>query len=529
MRNKSSVIFSTTLGLALVVIVTFLLKSAPAQAKNDPNTDPVIKSGLAFITSQQQADGGITGFSGTSDPDTTARAVLAYAAAGVLPTDVSSSAGNTLLDYVSTNAISFTHDTTGTLFPGRAGELLAAAAVSGVDTSKLGGMDLAAELGASFQPDTAAYSTTAVQGYSSGKASDLNQAWAILGLSLAGRELPNAATYLIHSQAADGSWGSGDPDTTALAVVALLASRQVTALDPTITNALQFFQATQVSGGGWKPSWDTEALNADSTGWILQALYSAGENPTASPWSSGDTNPVQALMGLQKPEGVIGGQYANTYSTAEAILGLAGKPLSSLVKPPAVHRAGLAVFPGDGSVYTSCVTFSEASLTSLQLLQHSGLSLETATNPTQGTAVCKIGDVGKPSNDCFGGMPNYWSFWQLEGANWAYSSTGADQNQVVDGAVNAWSWGEGNPPVLITFSNICEGVKFVMPAPTDTSIPPTQTQPPTQAVVNPPASTVQSTPAATSSKTGTGTYVVYGSILVVLAALIVYLVRGRSR
>ncbi len=133
-----------------------------------------------------------------------------------------------MLDYLATQAITYTHDTTGTLFPGRAGILLAAISLSGEDPSAFGGMDLAGELEASFHADSGAYSTTAKQDISSGEASDLNQAWAILGLSLAGHTLPDAAIqYLIQSQASDGSWGAGDPDTTALAVTALLASRKV--------------------------------------------------------------------------------------------------------------------------------------------------------------------------------------------------------------------------------------------------------------------------------------------------------------
>ena len=163
----------------------------------------------------------------------------------------------------------------------------------------------------------------------------------------------------------------------------------------------------------------------------------------------------------------------------------------------ASNQAGVAVFFGDGTVITSCVSFSESSLTGLELLQRSGLSIETATNPNQGTAVCKIGDVGSPSADCFGSMPNYWSYWQLGEDGWAYAVVGADQSQVVDGDVNAWSWGEGDAPVLISYQNICEAVPFVMPEATQTSIPPTDTPQPTHGRHNVPT-VVQPQPTATT-------------------------------
>ena len=391
-------------------------------------------------------------------------------------------------------------------------------------------MNLTQELAASYQPDTYAYSTTAQQDFSSGQASDLNQAWAILGLSLAGKSLPEGASqYLIRSQAVDGSWGSGDPDTTALAVTAMLASRQVNAEDPVIQKALQYFHDTQLPNGGWRPSWDTDPLNADSTGWILQALVSAGEEPTGPDWKKEQGDPIQALMSLQKPDGSIGGTYANPYSTAEAIIGLAVVPISSFTPTPASHQAGVAIFSGDGSVYTACVSFSEDSISGLDLLERSGVTIETATNPNQGTAVCKVNGVGCPASDCFCKMPDYWSYW-LMGNGWEYSAIGADQIQVMDGSVNAWSWGAGDPPAEITYQNICEGVPFVLPTATVISSPPTDTPQPAQAVPTmQETATLQPNPQAAQSERGLGAYIVYGSILVVLGLLIFFLIRSRRK
>jgi len=535
MKHISKLLLSLILGFLMVMGLSHFLQAHTAMAQSTPDRSQVIQAGLDYLQSQQQTDGGIVGFSGISDPDTTARSVLAFVTASKPVSEVISTEGNSMLDYLAAQAITYTHDTTGTLFPGRAGILLAAVSVAGKDPSTFGRMDLAGDLENSFHPDTGAYSTTAQQDLSSGKASDLTEAWAILGLSLAGHSVPDAAIqYLIQSQAMDGSWGGGDPDTTALAVTALQTSQALTAqsdgIQHAVEDALGFFHNTQATSGGWKPSWDTDPLNADSTGWILQALVSAGEDPRGQSWTKDQTNPVDALLNLQKPDGSIGGMYANTYSTAEAIIGLSGIPLSYLGISPTSHRAGLAIFSGDNSLFTTCVSFTESTITGLDLLQRSGLAIETATNPTQGTAVCKIGHVGDASNNCFGSMPNYWSYWQLGENGWGYSVVGADQSQVVDGGVYAWSWGAGDPPAILTFQNICEGVAFVLPTATETSIPPTDTPQPTLIPTLVPA-TMPPQPIATvaPAKTGVGGYIVYASILLVLGALIIYLIRSRIK
>ena len=531
MNRKFYLLFVIIFSLMLVSGLLLLLQSTPALARSTNPQALVISNGLAYLQTQQQADGGILGFSESSDPDTTSRALLAFVLAGQQVSGVASIDGKSMLDYMVTQAITFTHDTTGTLFPGRAGILLSASTLADENPADFGGMDLAGELEASFQPDTGAYSTTAQQDFSSGQASDLNQAWAILGLSLAGKRIPEGASqYLLQSQASDGSWGSGDPDTTALAVTALLTSKQVNPQDQVIQKALQYFHATQLPNGGWRPAWDTDPLNADSTGWILQALVTAEEDPTGQDWRNEQGDPIQALISLQKPDGSIGGTYANRYSTAEAIIGLAGVPLSSFNPTPVSHQAGVAVFSGEGSVYTACVSFEEDSISGLDLLERSGLSIEAATNPNQGTAVCMVNGVGCPSNDCFCKMPDYWSYWQANDSGWAYSATGSDQSQVVDGEVNAWSWGVGDPPALISFQNICEGVPFVLPTASLTTTPPTDTPQPAQAIPSTQATvTSQPAPQAVEAEKGPGAYIVYGSILIVLGLLIIFLIRSRRK
>ncbi|HSB66393.1 MAG TPA: prenyltransferase/squalene oxidase repeat-containing protein [Anaerolineales bacterium] len=534
MKRLSSLVFSFALSILIVLGIVLFLRMQAVLAQVAPSQTQVIDGGLAYLKSQQQPGGGITGFSGGADPDTTARSVLAYVVAGENISEVVSAEGNSMMDYLASQAISFTHDTTGTLFPGRTGELLSAVILGSGDPKTFGGMDLISELEASYHSDTGAYSTQAKQDFTSGVASDLNQAWAILGLSLAGETLPElAAQYLNQSQAADGSWGAGDPDTTALAMTALLASQNEKTQRQVIQRAIDYFHTTQADSGGWKPSWDTDPLNADSTGWIIQALVSAGEDLRGQSWTKNNINPVDALLALQKPDNSIGGTYANTYSTAEAIIGLAGVPLTTYAKEPALQLAGLAIFSGGDSLITECISFT-GSISGLDLLQRSGMAIETATNPNQGTAVCKIGDVGDASNNCFGSMPNYWAYWILGDNGWQYSAQGAVQSEVVDGGVYAWAWGQGKAPAILTFQGICSGgarlqqAATVTPLPaTETSIPsPVATRVATLAATQVP---VQPTTSPVASGTHTSTYIIYALVLLVLGLLIIILIRSRGR
>jgi len=335
-----------TLGLLLALsLYAIPAEAQPAPASAAPTIDhsDAISKALAYIRTQQQPDGGIDTFGfglGSSDGGT-ARAVLALVATGrPVSWMAHTTSSKTMIDYLAGRAVTYTHDASGTtsihLFPDRAGLLLAATAAANEDPANFGGMDLIAQLNDAYHPATGAYSTTAKQGWSSGEASDLNQAWAILGLSAAGQPVPVTATnYLVNSQAADGSWAYGDPDTTAVAVVALLGSSNVQPTGAVIQKALGYFRDTQLPNGGWRPSWDTDPLNADTTGWAIQALVATGYTPATESWAH-SPNPHTALLSLQQADGRIGGTYANAYSTIEALFGLTEQPLFFLGR---THRA----------------------------------------------------------------------------------------------------------------------------------------------------------------------------------------------
>lgn len=323
-------------GAAPVEAQSLLTMTAPAIDHSDAVGD-AISAALAYLHTQQQPDGGIDAFGmGASNEGGTILSVLSLAASGRPANSMAySGTGKTMVDYLTEHAISYTHQTTYTtsdyLFPQQAGYLLMAVTAADQAPTGFGGMDLVAQLEDTYQPATGAYSTTAHEGFYTGAAEDDNQATVILGLVAAGRSVPVTATnYLLNSQAASGSWGTDDdPDTAAMVVLALVASGHVRPTDAAIQKALDYLRNAQLLNGGWRPFWDIDPANANSTGWVIQALVAVGYTPATESWAA-SPNPHEALLALQKPNGCIGGTYANAFSTAGALLGLTERPVFAL-------------------------------------------------------------------------------------------------------------------------------------------------------------------------------------------------------
>ncbi|MGI6367123.1 MAG: hypothetical protein ACOX2L_01975 [Anaerolineae bacterium] len=326
------------LALLLVLALTLPASAFTVQAQG-PQSD-MVRAGLEYLQAELTPEGGLDPFGSGPDPSTSLRALLALGTLG-LPANALThpDTGATLLSFLQDSAWEYTHAPEGLsaseLFPGSAGLVLAALSAVGIDTrlpeELLSSVDpdadsLIAQLESTLDVD-GGYRTAAEEGYSTGEPLPPNQAFAILGLAMAGRAVPqDAVDYLISLQGEDGSWADGDLDTTALALVALMATGRVSAYDAPVVSALAFLQESQLEGGGWRPGWDTEALNADTTAWVIQALLACGIDPESGAWVRA-ASPVQALASLQQEDGRVGGEYASSYSTAEALMGLSGRAL----------------------------------------------------------------------------------------------------------------------------------------------------------------------------------------------------------
>lgn len=164
------------------------------------------------------------------------------------------------------------------------------------------------------------------------------QAWAMLGVKALGQPIPaEARAYLAGLVMPNGGWewntGFGtDTNTTALAIQALISAGEPTD-SPIITNALNYLKSAQNTDGGLmydpQSTWPTGNLSdADSTSYVIQAIYAAGQNPLTGTWVISDTNPVEYLLSLQLPDGSFkwqsGDASANVKSTQHAVPALLG-------------------------------------------------------------------------------------------------------------------------------------------------------------------------------------------------------------
>ena len=128
------------------------------------------------------------------------------------------------------------------------------------------------------------------------------------------------------------------------------------------------------------------------------------------------------------------------------------------------NKAAVVVRLDDDQVASRCVSFSEESLSGMDLLRLSGLAIDTKVEG-MGSLVCSIEDTGCPADDCFcqcsgGGECVYWSYWRHQDEDWSYARVGATQNQIEHGGMDGWSWGPGSltdaiAPPVVTFEQIC--------------------------------------------------------------------------
>lgn len=133
-----------------------------------------------------------------------------------------------------------------------------------------------------------------------------------------------------------------------------------------------------------------------------------------------------------------------------AILGLAFAASTALAQEPASH-AGLIVDYGGSRVETRCVSFTQESLTGVDLLLQSGLAVGMESGG-MGVQVCRIEDVGcEPGREpcwcqCLSSPCNYWTYFQWKDGAWDYAPLGASSRELRNGDVDAWVWGDGKTP-----------------------------------------------------------------------------------
>lgn len=294
----------------VTAIAGWLLAPLPAGAQ--AHADPV-QAALDWLRTQQQPDGGFSnGFVPGSDPGATADAVLAIVAAGGDAGEWKIN-GATPLDALQTALVSGAIGGAGAL-----AKVALAAEAARLDVRSFGGTDLTARILEDYAAETGVFGS-----------GPFDSALAIQALRAAGVELPQGAVDgLLATRLVDGTFafngdltpGTGDSNTTAAVVLALIAAGEQQATAP----SLDYFRAVQNKDGGWtyqKPSAFGEATDANSTALVMQALLASGED------LSGWNDPASALRALQQPSGAFAfnadAPAENLLATVQAIPALA--------------------------------------------------------------------------------------------------------------------------------------------------------------------------------------------------------------
>lgn len=319
-----------TLVLILVNVSSVAASSLPSSTiQVDANS--VIKSGFDYIASQRNEDGGIRWTDENSNVSASIRVVLALAAAHYPQDYLISASGNRPIDFlaeVGSDWINQTKSDEPGFSVARAGQLLMAVSAANENPRQFGpeSLDLVTEIKSHYDQNSGIFGSANAENVT-------DQVWAMLGLASCNAAIPmEAADWLLTAQLDEGSWNDGWGgflDMTPLAVMALAASDQNNTYESEIQAAANFMRSNQQEEGGWLTEWDT-ITNADTTGIMLQAIAAMGQLPMDQNWQRHDGNPFTALFTIQKENGAIGGDFANAFSTADAIIGLSGEPLYDL-------------------------------------------------------------------------------------------------------------------------------------------------------------------------------------------------------
>jgi LPXTG-motif cell wall-anchored protein len=311
-------IHKRTLTTTIVLILVALALATPVLADGP--------GAVAWLKTQQNANGGFG--SPTSSVGATADVLLAVAATGdnALNWD---KGGQTPLDYLKANTGSIEK-------AGILSKAILALIASGRNPRTSVGIDLVARLEGMIGSD----------GKIGGESDFINEhCFSMIALRSARRPIPAAsATYLLDRQIADGTWswngdtaeGSGDNNTAAIVVVALIATG-VPADDAQVQKTLAHLKGQQNDDGGFpyiSPSPYGTASDANSTAAVIWAILAAGQDPAGVDWKylgQDGHSAMDCLRAFQNDSGAFRWQDAvpgdNLMSTVQAVVALETKTL----------------------------------------------------------------------------------------------------------------------------------------------------------------------------------------------------------
>ncbi len=337
--------------VALVVAAAVPVAAGPSSAA--PSSS--VEAAVAFVAGEQRVDGGFgsgeAGFPGFETPD----AVLAIGAAAQSgPTwstaeahaavQAVSNGGRTGLSYLD----DFADGVYGPLSAGNAARVAVVAASLGLDPAAFdpegdGPADLVTTMQAGLLPDG-----------SFGAGTMNTTLAAMVAYRASGLAAPaGSVAYVLGAQQANGSWDyagdaageEADPDTTGLALIALVASGLGND-DASVRAGIAFLAGSQNDDGTWSEAFGGES-NPSSTALAVLGIRSLGFDPAAACWRDvalpGEAgapyvSPLDALIAMQAADGHLASPFdewgVNTLGTAQGVQALAPGYLPAVVAAP---------------------------------------------------------------------------------------------------------------------------------------------------------------------------------------------------
>lgn len=369
----------TTTAVAALTSVALVGVSPPASAATSTRT----QAGATWLAGE--LTGGVLNnpLYDYDDWGLTVDALLAFRAAGNQPGAVTAVktalVGGGLQEYVVPGY--------GTLLSaGALAKTTVAVEASGSNPRSFGGRNLLADLRGRVTTSGSKTGRVADKIDSTGfdYANTIVQAYAVAGLAAGGIPSATATSFLVKQQCAAGYFrlsnddgkscttggGTADVDATALALEALISTQQdgASTLGTPIAKATSWLVSAQRADGSYGGAGPTSAPNTNSTGLAAQALAAAGRTTDAAQavaWlakfqvtasTGGRLAPEVGAIAYNREgfdAGVADGITDTTSdqwrrATAQAILGLSGRSLGSLLPAPA--RRTVRVTATDGYV-----------------------------------------------------------------------------------------------------------------------------------------------------------------------------------
>jgi hypothetical protein len=326
--------------LVACLVATALVAATPSRADApDEATQATLDRGVRFLQEAQNLDGGFGGRIGQpSDPDFSAWAAYALAAAGINPQDQTRPGGVDVYAYLTANTAGLRQTTD-------FDRVALVAIASGTSPTDFGGVDpLDAILSRQLHDGSFPQVADGSDGWIN------STIWSIFPLSAIARSdtdaaVQRAADWLLTQQRPDGSWPSfspaswSDADMTGAAVQALnAAGRHGTEAE---RRAFEYLRGAQREDGGFEAT-PGGGSNSATTAWVIQGMWAAGRDPRSWLTPSGN-EPLAYLASLQRPDGSIAWKASDDtnslWMTAQVGPALAGRayPLSAVprrVKAP---------------------------------------------------------------------------------------------------------------------------------------------------------------------------------------------------